>query len=1341
MLKSIKLNQWLKGLSWAFLTLVLLLILITALLLSPMGIKFGVNKLNEMDAGISIDYDSGSLYSSIKLKNISVRQPGLELDADKAEVDLSLSCLWSAEVCINNIDLGKIKLALSETEAAPKSDTPISELITLPVMIRLHELSLDELNIFQNETLLLDAKDFALALQFEKVLEIKKLTLDELNYYIPKQSEVPEPTIAPSESESREWLAKLGNFKYDPITLPRVFVPIQAKLANTRINNICVLKHTELLPSNLYCLSSLNIGAQIKKQELSSKLTFSSFEDKRDTPIFVPLDVMTSATVNFADKLRHDIKLEIKPNSSAKSIEGKPKSDTPKTTSADSFVIAISGDQSQTFLNFKHAAAKQNIVDASLNLEVSQAELPVDIEFAFNGINESAKASLTNLLPGVSEQQLEPLIGVSNLRASVVGDINQYAVSVEGKGQQVMGVSNVYVDALISPKTKQSLVNIEQALISGDIGKLRYAGKVFVETNASLNELTLEGLLGLEKLDPSYLSTDLMGMFSGELPHTVTLNEVTQWASISDAAIDGSWQELPFKSALNLRLDKSGNIFVEEFLLNQSENVMKASGQLYSQKALDAIESVLEQQNFAAQQSTTVSKQNSSKLDSSLLVFDFDINSFEDIYPSLEGALSLQGQIQGAIETPTITLTGKGESIVLGEHQLDSLNLQANVDFAQKLASEIKLNLSQLYSSGVAIPQLELSLQGDEVNQSLSLDIPEGDFQTRQVLDGELLRDGNTTRWNGQWLEGRINTALAELEMQSTPQLTVTLQPFSLQLQAHCWRGRADELCVDDIKVDENNADAKVSLNYQIMNSGMGAFLTEINVVKSDLEVNVDAAVMWSKDDGVNFTLDLNASDNILVAGQQALSIEKINAVVSGSSEQINTTLSLSSEAAGAIDLESLLLLQSEKRTHNGKIGVSDLALSQFAPFTSHVQRLEGVINADLAFSGALEKPSLGGELKIKDAAVGLSDYPIRLSEYNQELVFDGFSATYDGQFKLGQGSGRIQGAIDFADGISASANISGDKLDIEYETYRFHVSPDMQINMTPELLSVTGGVNIPYARIKLKDLPPNAKSPNADILVVDEKRPNQNAGIPLDIDLNIKVDEQKKGEVRLDALDLKAELSGNLNVKIDSENTRVNGLVSILKGDYAAYGQVLQIRKGDISFSGQPDVPAFDIEAIRNPLNTSDEVIAGIRVSGNAITPRVALFSEPSMEQAEQLSYLISGTGLNSDSTEKSDSDTMLVNALVSFGVGQSESGLGSLGRKLGVKDLNLQTAGQGNKTQVQLSGQLAEGVKVTYGIGVFDSVSEVSVHYQLLPQLYLEAVSGLNSTLDLIYEVNSRD
>jgi translocation and assembly module TamB len=83
------------------------------------GIKFGLNQVNEMDAGISIDYDSGSFYSSIKLKNISVNQPGLVLDADKVEVDLSLSCLWRAEVCIKNFKFFKTTLYFWMSKASP----------------------------------------------------------------------------------------------------------------------------------------------------------------------------------------------------------------------------------------------------------------------------------------------------------------------------------------------------------------------------------------------------------------------------------------------------------------------------------------------------------------------------------------------------------------------------------------------------------------------------------------------------------------------------------------------------------------------------------------------------------------------------------------------------------------------------------------------------------------------------------------------------------------------------------------------------------------------------------------------------------------------------------------------------------------------------------------------------------------------------------------------------------------------------------------------------------------------------------------------------------------------
>ena len=36
----------------------------------------------------------------------------------------------------------------------------------------------------------------------------------------------------------------------------------------------------------------------------------------------------------------------------------------------------------------------------------------------------------------------------------------------------------------------------------------------------------------------------------------------------------------------------------------------------------------------------------------------------------------------------------------------------------------------------------------------------------------------------------------------------------------------------------------------------------------------------------------------------------------------------------------------------------------------------------------------------------------------------------------------------------------------------------------------------------------------------------------------------------------------------------------------------------------------------------------------------------------------------------------------------------------------------------------------------GVFDAASEVILKYQLLPQLYVEATSGVNNAVDLFYE-----
>mgnify|MGYP001349659963 CR=1 FL=1 len=79
--------------------------------------------------------------------------------------------------------------------------------------------------------------------------------------------------------------------------------------------------------------------------------------------------------------------------------------------------------------------------------------------------------------------------------------------------------------------------------------------------------------------------------------------------------------------------------------------------------------------------------------------------------------------------------------------------------------------------------------------------------------------------------------------------------------------------------------------------------------------------------------------------------------------------------------------------------------------------------------------------------------------------------------------------------------------------------------------------------------------------------------------------------------------------------------------------------------------------------------------------------------------------------------------------------SAVGRLGQAFGVEDLSLDTAGSGDKSQVVVSGQLFENLEVSYGVGVFSPIAELTLRYKLMQNLYLEAVTGATQAVDLIY------
>ena len=194
-----------------------------------------------------------------------------------------------------------------------------------------------------------------------------------------------------------------------------------------------------------------------------------------------------------------------------------------------------------------------------------------------------------------------------------------------------------------------------------------------------------------------------------------------------------------------------------------------------------------------------------------------------------------------------------------------------------------------------------------------------------------------------------------------------------------------------------------------------------------------------------------------------------------------------------------------------------------------------------------------------------------------------------------------------------------------------------------------------------------------------------------------------------------------------------MRGQVYLADGRFRSFGQDLVIRKGQLLFVGPPTQPMLNIEAIRNPESIQNDVVAGIRVTGMADNPLMTIFSEPSMSQAEALSYILRGEPL--DDGNSNDNGAM-TSALIGIGLSQSSQLVGQIGQAFGISDLALDTQGVGDNSQVVISGYIMPGLQIKYGVGIFDSLAELTLRYRLMPSLYLQAVSGLNQAVDLIYQ-----
>lgn len=488
----------------------------------------------------------------------------------------------------------------------------------------------------------------------------------------------------------------------------------------------------------------------------------------------------------------------------------------------------------------------------------------------------------------------------------------------------------------------------------------------------------------------------------------------------------------------------------------------------------------------------------------------------------------------------------------------------------------------------------------------------------------------------------------------------------------------------------------------------------------------------------------------------------------SSGGDRIQGELAWDSERAGAVQARAQTRLTPSPEGWRltadapleGQVQAQVQDLGVWASLAPPGWRIAGAMNADLRVGGTVQAPQLNGPLAIDGLnlrsvldGVDLHDGHLRAVLAGerieiQELLLHG--GTGSGAYVRGLSGNRTpaptergrllaKGVIDWSGVRQAKDGQSGIQLDASASLERMQVlvREDRQISLSGKLsaalsdgaLRLRGNLHVDRASISLPES--GAPTLGEDVVVVRGSRPGTEAGgngggahgslragQPMDLELNLDLGR----DFALQGYGITTRLEGELGIrssKSGQDPISVTGTIRTDAGRYRAWGQALNVEHGIVLFNGPYDNPSLDMLAVRPNI----EVRAGVRVTGTAQAPRVQLYSEPSMPDAETLSWVVTGRAPGAGGGGS------MQQAALAFLAGRAGE---DLAKGFGFDEVGLSEAG------VSLGKRLSDQLYLTYEAGMAGAASTLHIFYDITRRLTARAQTGRTSAVDLIYTLS---
>lgn len=695
---------------------------------------------------------------------------------------------------------------------------------------------------------------------------------------------------------------------------------------------------------------------------------------------------------------------------------------------------------------------------------------------------------------------------------------------------------------------------------------------------------------------------------------------------------------------------------------------------------------------------------------------DIKLPRLGQLWPGLRGQLNGRVDVAGTLKAPQGKLDLQGQQLGLADNRLQSLKLDANLDAAQR--ARIDLKGAGIQVGETSLGTLTASGQGDIKSQKLQLDLQGPQLKLALGLDGNL----NQGNWRGRLASGDIQTGGQDWKLQAPAKLEY-LADGKLNFGAHCWASGDASLCGEDQRLMP-----EPKLRYHLKQFPIDSLAQWLpkdfawkGRLNADVKLDLPAAGPQGRIvlDASGGTLRVREKQQWLDFPYQALKLD-----TTLSPKRIDTQLAFNGGKLGELMLQAQINPLPKNKPLSGEFRLSGLDLAVARPFVPMVEKLAGTLNGSGRISGGLLAPQVNGNLMLSGGEVSGPELPISLQDLQVQALIAGESVQLKGGWKSGKaGQGSLSGNLAWGQALVVDLSLKGTQLPVTVEPYAvLEVAPDLKISMKDDKLAIAGKVQVPKGEITVRELPPSTVKVSDDTVIIGHQTEEGKAPMAMAMDIDVVVGEDK---LSFSGFGLTANLQGHVHI---GDNMDTRGELWLNDGRYRAYGQRLTVRRARLLFAGPIDQPYLDIEAIRQ----TGDVIAGIRLSGSAEQPTTQIFSEPAMSQEQALSYLVLGRPLSTTGED----NNMLAQAALGLGLMGSSNITGGLAKDLGIDDFQLDTQGSGNTTSVVASGNISERLSLRYGVGVFEPANTIALRYKLSKKVYLEAASGVASSLDIFYK-----